>query len=135
MPSSESGNVERVRRAFERWNGGDHSAPLDEVHPDAEVYTVIGGAFSGEPFRGHAGVREWLGGLDENFDRWQIDVGEIREVGDKVVVLGYIRARGRGSGVELDQSVGWNIRFRDDKFWRMETFFSHEEAVAAGGLS
>jgi ketosteroid isomerase-like protein len=124
-------NAERVRRAFERWNAGDHTAPLDEIHPDAEVRTVIGGAFSGEPFRGHQGVREWLGGLDENFDRWQLDIGEIREEDETVVLLGYIRARGRGSGVELDQAVGWVIRFRDGLFWRMQTFFSHEEALAA----
>jgi ketosteroid isomerase-like protein len=128
-------NGERVRRVFERWNAGDHNAPLDEVHPDAEVITVIGGALSGEPFRGHEGVREWLSGLDENFDRWEIDIGEILEQGDVVVLLGNIRARGRASGVELDQEVGWMIRFRDGKFWRMRTFFTHEEALAAGGIS
>lgn len=127
-------NGELVRRAFERWNAGDHEVRLDEVHPEAEVMTVIGGAFSGQPFRGHAGVREWLSGLDENFDRWEIEVVEIREQGDVVVLLGNIRARGRASGVELDQIVGWMIRFRDGKFWRMQTFFNHEEALAAGGL-
>jgi len=134
MLSDASRNVELVRRAFARWNAGDHEAPLDEIHPDAEVRTVIGGAFSGEPFRGHEGVREWLIGLDENFDRWEIAIGRILEHGDVVVLLGDIRARGRGSGVELDQAVGWMIRFRDGKFSRMQPFFTHEEALAAGGL-
>ena len=124
--------AERVRRAFERWNAGDHTAPLDEIHPDAEVHTVIGGALSGEKFRGHQGVREWLRGFDENFERWQIEVGEILEEGDRVVLLGFIRARGRASGVELEQPVGWVFRFRDGKFWRVHTFLSHDEALAAG---
>jgi ketosteroid isomerase-like protein len=129
-------NVELVRRAFARWNAGDHEVPVDEVHPEAEIRTVIGGAFSAEPFRGHDGVREWLAGLDENFDRWELEVHEIREAGDDgVVALGRIRARGRGSGVELDQPVGWFIRVRDGKFWRLNSFFTHEEALAAGQLS
>jgi ketosteroid isomerase-like protein len=85
-------NVERIRRAFERWNAGDREPPLDDFDPDIEIKTTIGDAFRGEPFRGHEGAREWLAGLDENFERWDLIADEFHDQGDAVVVLGHVRA-------------------------------------------
>jgi ketosteroid isomerase-like protein len=130
-----SSNAERVREAFARWNAGDRTAPVDEIDPDVEVRTPISDAFKGEPFRGHDGVREWLATLDENFDRWELMPNEFHERGNTVVVLGRVRLRGRGSGVELEQDVGWLISFRGGKFSELQSFPDHEEALAAGGIS
>ncbi len=129
------GNAARVRRAIERWNGGDRAAPLDDIHPDVEIRTGIGDAFQGEPFRGHQGARQWLAALDENFETWEIVMGEVHERDNLVVVLGSVRARGRGSGVELDQPVGWVYEFREDKMFRLHTYYDHAQAAAAGGIS
>jgi ketosteroid isomerase-like protein len=51
------------------------------------------------------------------------------------VVLGHMHLRGRGSGVELDQQTGWVVDLRNGKMTRFQAFFSHEEALAAGGIS
>jgi ketosteroid isomerase-like protein len=128
-------NVERIRSAFERWNAGDREPPLDDFDPDIEITTTIGVAFRGEPFRGHEGAREWLAALDENFDRWDLIADEFHDRGDTVVVLGHVRARGRASGVELDQVVGWLLRLRNGKVYYFQSFLDHEEALTAGGIS
>ncbi len=130
-----SDNADRVRRAIERWNSGDRTVPLDDIHPDVEIRTGISDAFQGEPFRGHEGARQWLAALDENFETWTIVMDEFREQEDVVVVLGSVHARGRGSGVELDQQVGWVYEFRDDKMFRLNTYYDHAQALAAVGLS
>jgi hypothetical protein len=31
------GNAARIRRAIERWNGGDRSVPLEDIDPDVEI--------------------------------------------------------------------------------------------------
>jgi ketosteroid isomerase-like protein len=132
---SESVNVQLIRTAFERWNAGDRKPPLELFDPDVEIRTAIGDAFRGEPFRGHEGAREWLAGLDENFETWDLVPEEFLERGETIVVLGRIRARGRGSGIELDQDVGWVFHIRDGKMLRLHTFLDREEALAAGGIS
>ncbi len=129
------GNAVRVRRAMERWNSGDRSVPLDEIHPAVEIRTNIGDAFQGEPFRGHEGARQWLAALDENFETWEIVMDEVHERGDLVVVLGWVNARGRGSGVELEQKVGWVYVFSGDRMIRLDTYYDHAQAAAAGGIS
>ena len=127
-------NAEAVRRAFERWNSGDRRPPVEDVHPDVEIRTAIGNAFQGEPFRGHAGLGEWLGGLDESFERWEAQVDEFREQGDTVVGLGRVLTRGRGSGVELELEVGWLFEFKDGKVLRIYSFVGHDQALRAAGL-
>jgi ketosteroid isomerase-like protein len=132
---TEGPNSARIREAIERWNRGDRAAPLEDIDPDVEIRTGIGDAFQGEPFRGHEGARQWLAGLDENFETWEILIDECREQGDVVLVLGGVRAKGRGSGIELEQEIGWVYEFRDDKMIRLHTYYDREQAIAASGLS
>ncbi len=129
------GNAARVREAMERWNGGDRTPPLDLIDPEVEIHTAIGDAFQGEAFRGHEGARQWLAGLDENFETWEIVIDEYRERDDIVLALGGVRARGRGSGIELEQAIGWVYEFRDGKMIRLQTYYDREQAIAASGLS
>jgi ketosteroid isomerase-like protein len=128
-------NAQWVQEAFERWNAGDRSAPLERIHPGVEIHTVISDAFQGEPYRGHDGARSWVANLDENFETWRIDVDEYHERGDTLVVVGSVHGRGRGSGIEFDQPIMWVARFRDGKLFRLQTYVDREEALAAGGIS
>jgi uncharacterized protein len=132
---TESANVKLIRGAFERWNGGDRTPPLELIDPEVEIRTAIGDAFSGEPFRGHQGAREWLAALDENFETWELLPEEFMDRGDTVVATGRLHARGRGSGIELDQEVGWVFEIREGRMLRLHTFLDREEALAAGGIS
>jgi ketosteroid isomerase-like protein len=128
-------NADLVRDAFERWNRREHDLVLREIDPDVEIYVVSAQLLGGGPFRGHDGYREWTAAMEESFDFWQIQPETFREHGDTVVVLGRMHLRGRGSGVELDQETGWVIHVRDGKMIRFQSFLSHEEALAAGGIS
>ena len=125
-------NAEWVRQAFERWNAGDRTAPLERIDPDAEIHPAIGGALQSEPYRGHEGMRAWLDAVDENFETWMLIPEEWHERGDTLVLLGKIHARGRGSGIELDQKIGWVARFRAGKLVYLRTYLDHEEALQAG---
>jgi ketosteroid isomerase-like protein len=128
-------NAEWVREAFERWNAGDRTPPLERIDPDVEIHTMIAGAFEGEPYKGHEGARAWLEALDENFETWTLVPEVWHERGDTLVVLGKIHARGRSSGIELDQTIGWVARFREGILLRLHTYLDHEEALRAGGIS
>jgi ketosteroid isomerase-like protein len=124
----ERSHQQRFADALARWNAGDHSAPAGEIHPDAEIHTMLGDGLAGEPYRGPEGVQRWLDSLGENFERWVIEADEFEERGDVLVAKGKVYARARASGVELEQDVSWILRFRDDLVVYMRVFFDRDEA-------
>jgi len=133
---SDSPDLAVVKRIVERWNSGDRSPPFEYADPDIEVHAAVAGAFRREPFRGYDGAREWLGGLDEAFEDWHIEIVEIHQAADgPVVMIGRIHAKGRGSGVELELDAGWVVEFRDGKVVRVRVSRDLDETRAAGGLS
>ena len=125
-------NVELVRRAFELWNSGDREVRVDEVDPELELHSRL----MGRMVRGVDGLRAWFREIDQQFDEWQLQVAEIRDVGrDRLLVLGKIHLRGRESRVESDQPMAWLIGFREGRVLRMEMFPDHSDALEAAGLS
>jgi hypothetical protein len=125
---------ERIRRIWREWNEGDRDAALDPelTHPDVELHTQLS-RVEGKPYRGYDGVRQWMRDIDEQFAEWRLEIDEIRERGDRILVLGSIHARGRESGLEIDQPLGWILDYRDDRTIRMETKQGHAAAIKAAG--
>lgn len=68
------------------------------------------------PYRGHEGFRQWVQDIDDQFEVWELHVDEWKAVGgERVFATGQIHARGRGSGVELDQDLTWLFDIRDGR--------------------
>jgi ketosteroid isomerase-like protein len=86
-------------------------------------------------YRGHDGLRQWFKDIDEMFSEisWHPDSVKNLE-GDRVLVLGTIRGRGRTSGVEVETPIGQLIELRDGMILRGWAYPSHEQAMLAAGL-
>ncbi|HKO26705.1 MAG TPA: nuclear transport factor 2 family protein [Solirubrobacteraceae bacterium] len=122
---------ELVRRANERWNAGDRDVREEEVDPECEVHS----AMTGSLYRGHDGVRSWMQEIDEQFGTWRTRFDEFVEAPEeRLLVLGAIQFRGRGSGIELEVPVAWLFEFRGDAILRMTTFATYDEARRAAGV-
>ena len=124
-------NVELVQSWFKRWNGGDRDFSTDELHRDFQVVSRL----QAEPFAGREGLHRWMQEVDEQFGEWQLVADEWRDAGDRVVVLGRVRLRGKESGVEVDQPHGWLVEFQDGTVFRFQHFARPHEALEAAGLS
>ena len=132
-PPSER-NVEQIKDAFARWNSGVRDVDYDTIDPEVELYTPLGSTRGG-PYLGHDGFRQWLKDIVEHFEVWELRVGEWRPLEDgRLLGLGTIHAKGRGSGLELDQELAWLFAFRDEKLIRYDAFYSAEEGLRAAGL-
>ena len=59
---------------------------------------------------------------------------EFVDLGDRVVATVRFRARGRGSGIEVDARLYDVFTFRDGKIVRMDQFTEQSEALEAAGL-
>jgi ketosteroid isomerase-like protein len=129
-------NVEAFKRAAEAINRRDIDALLAEVDPEVEWYPVMLASVAGGAavYRGHEGVREWIGDVDETFGETHSDFPEVRDLGDRVVAIGRLRVRGKESGVEVESPIIYVADFRNGKAFHVRTYLDREEALAAAGL-
>jgi ketosteroid isomerase-like protein len=130
-------NLELVREGYAHFRAGDYDRLLEflvtNAAADVEIYSRFGG-FSGEPYRGHEGLRAWLAEIQENFDRFEPWIDEARDAGDdRVLAFGGIRFRARGSGIDMAEQMGWVYEFRDGRLQRMMFYASPGDALEALG--
>src|SRR4051812_9034155 len=110
-------NVELARRSFEAWGARDAEWFVDNSTPEFEFVPAIIAGVEGQggAVRGAEAIRQFFADLDEPWESFQMDVDEYREIDEQVVCVGHVRAKGRGSGVELDQAVSMVLWFGDGK--------------------
>lgn len=127
--------IDLARTLIGRWNAGDHH-PEDlpeHVDPAFELESPLSSVV-GEPYRGYAGIAQWARDLDEQFAEWHIGVDDVRQIGDQVIVIVTIEARGRASDVALRFRSGSIVDFgSDDRVTRMRIYADVDEALRAVG--
>jgi ketosteroid isomerase-like protein len=128
-------NVEIVRRAAVAWGRGEIDELVSDIDPKFELRSAILGGAEGTVFRGHDGIRRWFASSSESFEEMSVEWSDFRGLDDRVLALGCVRARGRGSGVRLESPIGWVFTVGRGKLVRGDGFFSHAEALEAVGLS
>ena len=115
---------------------GDLEGLLSEVHPEAEYRAATQQAIEGEgsAFRGHDGIRRWFRELHDLYEEIESEILEVRDLGDRVVVVFRVRGRGTGSGVTLEQSLAQVVTVRQGKVIEIREYFTREEALEAVGV-
>jgi ketosteroid isomerase-like protein len=124
-------SADLIRRGYEAWNRRDVDAVVEFLDPEIrwEGYTHI--PESGTLI-GRSQVRSWLERFLEAWEEIDIEVGETIDKGDQVIALVRFRARGRGSGVEVEGGVDahvWTVR--DRKAVAVKLYQGTREALSA----
>ena len=129
-------NVEVFKRAFDAINRGDADALVSELDAEVEWHGAILMAMGGKQtvYQGHEGLREWLRDLYETLSEFHADYPEIRDLGDRTVAIGRVRARGRASEAEIESPHGTVVEFKNGKGVRIRTYLDPKEALEAAGL-
>jgi uncharacterized protein len=128
-----SENVELVKRCFAAVRAWDVDALLRVYDADVELMPLTGTRVESGGYRGHQGVRAYF---SEARDMWEVlePVGEVfEEHGDRVVVTGRCRVRGRTSGAESNPVCAWVVRVRDGKIVSLRACSNYDEALEAAG--
>ena len=131
-------NVEIVRRALQAWQRDDFDSWMAAIDPAMDHHTVLERLVEGTEsfYRGHEGMRRAWRVYRTEFEEFQVEAQELRDVGgDRVVLLGRFRWRGPASGIATESPLGMVFTLRDGKIIRSLDYFSHEEALKAVGLS
>ena len=128
-------DFEIPRRLIDAFNRRDLDAFVELLDPNVEWIPIMA-ALEGRVYRGHKGVRAWIEALDEDWEHFEPCFEEFHDLGDRILIFGHWRARGRASGVELDnQPATWLYKIKEGKVVRMRTFTDRAEALEAAGLS
>ncbi len=128
-------NVEVVRAMVDNWNAGVRSVLTEYLDPAVELESPFS-SLSGEPYRGHAGIEQWVRDVDEQFADWRIDVADVREIGSQVIQIGTVRGRGRASSVPIQLPFAMVIHFgHDDRITRARIYLDVNEALEDVGLA
>ena len=111
------------------YNARDPEAWLEVWSTDCEWHPFLTARVEGDPgYHGHNGMRAWFEDTDEMFIEPHVELGQLREVKGRLLVLGQMTAIGRGSGAEVSSEVGWVFEPRGELFRRGWSYTSHEDA-------
>lgn len=124
-----SGDVELLRSVFAAWIHGDWSStawadPEIEFSMEVDVFPDLGA---------YQGLGEMSRAWSQFLSAWEAfraSEPELIDKGDRVIGLYTIRARGRHSGVEIEQPVAGTFTFRDGRVIRLE-LITREQGLRA----
>jgi ketosteroid isomerase-like protein len=129
-------SVEVARTAIEAWNRGDVDTYVGCFHPRCEWFSAVIGKMEGDEtvYRGHDELRRFW---EEWHSVWDltIEVSEYRELGDTLLILGRMRARGKASGIHLDVPVAYVGESEEGLIRKLRAYLDPKQALEAVGLS
>ena len=127
-------NEQLLRHGYDAWNRGDWAGMEALLTPDFEV-DATDRVLNPERYEGIEGFRRLAAEMSEVWDSWEVEPLEFLENGDLVFVEHLVRARGKGSGIEVVQTY-WSVwTFRDGKGAKLVLHLDRDAALAGAGLS
>jgi ketosteroid isomerase-like protein len=126
-------HVEAFLRGVDAINRVDAAAVLEVVHEET-VFEPLRSATEGA-FVGPEGMRRFLADTAETFDLFKATYTDVRDLGGgRLLAIGTIRMRGRGSGVESDVPSAAIVEFRDGLLSRYKDYGAARLALQMAGL-
>jgi ketosteroid isomerase-like protein len=126
----ESENVAIVRAFVEAFQRDELDSIIDTLDPAVEMNEWPEGP-EARTYHGHDGLREALAVWYESWERMDVTVEDVSEVGECVVVTLHQRFKGKGSEVEVALTSSNVFTVRDSKIVRVQLFTDRDSALAA----
>jgi ketosteroid isomerase-like protein len=125
-----SERIELLRGGYEEANRGDYDAMLGRWHPEVVIHDPSRPDTSSpdRDWHGHDGARRYLQDWQDSFSESRMEPEEFFEQGDWVITRVRVHARGRGSGIEVENVRHHAAEIRDGQVTRLEV---HEDRGAA----
>jgi ketosteroid isomerase-like protein len=127
-------NVEIVRQAIDAFSRRDVEVAATFATTDFEWFPAMAGRVERDTYQGREGVGGYLWDVLDTWEELRLLPEEFRDLGDRVLVLGRMAGRGRGSGVPVDAPIGMVFECRAGKISSIRSFLDHGEALRAAGL-
>jgi ketosteroid isomerase-like protein len=127
-------NVELVRRVYAEWARGNMRAGVQMFDPEIVFESFMPDASDDVVAHGPEEVDAFMREFLAQWANYRIVGDDFRDAGDKVLVAGRQRARGRKSGVEVEQPMFSIWTFQAGKVVRLRFTPFRDVALEAAGL-
>jgi ketosteroid isomerase-like protein len=130
-PVAARSNLDVVKDGFKALSTGDVEALMPFIHRDFEMTTTADVASEPDTYMGPEGVRRYFDSFYDAMDEVRFEPGEFQEVGGRVIAQSTLIARGRATGIEVEQEVVLVWSLRDDQVIRIDVYATLDEALEA----
>ena len=128
-------NVEIAKQAMDAFMRRDLDAYDDLFTQDFEWFPALPSTVEGGGYLGRGGIDKYFGEINDTWEEFRVIAEDYRDLGGRLLMLGRIEGRGRGSGVQVDAQLGAVWDFRDGRISQARVYLDHGEALRAAGLS
>ena len=129
-----STNLELAGEVVEAVASRDVPRLMQLTDPDVEWRPFATGLMEEGAYRGHDGIRQYVADLKDAWELLEAHLDDGLAVGSMVLLVGRLRYRGRGSGIETESQAGWVIKVREGKVLSMRAFREPDKAIEELGL-
>ena len=127
--------VEMLKEAIDAFNRRDIDSLMALTTPDFEWFGALLGKVEGGSYHGREGMERYFADAADTWEEFRSVADEFRDLDDRVLALGRLEGRGKGSGISVDAPFWMLVDFRNDKLSRTRSYLDHGEALRAAGLS
>ena len=126
-------NVDLVKRMLARFHAGDAAGALvcfseDVVSEAPGRPDLMGG-------QGREALGTLVGSWVESWEDWNEEINEVRDLGDRVMVLSTQHGRAKSTGIEISMQYAILYEVRNGELSGMCLYSTADEALEAAGLS
>ena len=125
-----AGGKDAVVASYEALNRRDIDAALDALAEDAEWHESEVLPDTGV-YRGREAIRAFLTDFLGSWERFHQTIEEVRQEGDRVLVMIHLEATGRGSTADVDARYAHLWTVSGTQGIRVDAFYDRAEALAA----
>ena len=127
-------NVEIAHRLVEWFNAGDVDALQAHTTDDVEI-VPFRAELEDTVYRGPGAAAAFAADSDESWEEIRFDAEALRDAGERVVAIGQLSARARGTGAEVSARLAMLFEIRGAQLSKARSYTDVEEALEAAGLS
>jgi ketosteroid isomerase-like protein len=126
-------NVEIVRRMYDAYARADFDSALSCLDPEIE-FSQPADEPGGGTYYGHQGVIDAFAAWTAPWSDYSVEVEALTDTGGHVLARTRHRARGKGSGIDVEHLIFQVWTLRNDKIVRATMYYEEAEALDAAGL-
>jgi ketosteroid isomerase-like protein len=114
-PAGLTEDIDVVKGIYDAFAARDLEGALAFIAPDCEIHLEGTARLVGrtEPYRGHAGMREYFDDVERAWEELTIHATDFRVIPGSVIVMGHVT--GRIAGDPVRRAAVWTWRVRDGR--------------------
>jgi ketosteroid isomerase-like protein len=128
MPGTDAKDT--IVAAYESLNERDIDAAMEALAEDAEWHESEVLPDTGV-YQGRDAIRAFLTDFLASWERFHQTVEEVRQAGDRVLVMIHLEATGKGSAADVDAGYAHLWTVSEGRGVRVDAFYDRDEALAA----